>query len=60
MNASQNLKDNIKILCIQWLANDNIHNKQWYLEEILKEIIPGDINKYRYKFGFDWDNRVAP
>lgn len=62
MNTNLN---KIKDLCLDGLSTDGAHHKQWYLEEILKNILEEDekamtLEEYKEENDLYWEEGIPP
>ena len=52
------IRDRIYNLCLKALHTDGSHHKQWYLEQILKEVLNIDLKDFKKEN--DWEEGIAP
>lgn len=57
--------ETIESLCLDGLDTDGGHHKQWYLEEILKNVLEGyeevmTLEEYKKKKNLDWEEGIPP
>lgn len=55
----------IKCLCVNGLEIDGAHHKQWFLEQIMREVLPvnesvATVKAQQQAEGFDWEEGIAP
>lgn len=66
IEITEEKRQKLKVLCLGGLMEESNHHKQWYLEEILKELTGQDLQTLKreaaavYMWKDVWDEGVAP